>query len=396
MKSNILTIMKKELSRFFGDKRMVITTVLMPGILIYVVYTFMGSGLMQNFTADEDYRPKVYVMNKPEELEDALHTEISAEWTELTPDADLDAVKKEIQDKEADALLVFPKDFGALVEAYDVSTGEPAPNVQIFYNSARTESKHIQGSLIEFLDAYEASMANKLDINAGETEYDCATDRDVTGQIFSMMLPMLLMIFLYSGCAAVAPESIAGEKERGTVATLLVTPMKRSDLALGKVFSLSIIALLSGLSSFLGTFLSLPNLMGGKSMEVDSSFYTASDYLLLLSIVFSSVLVLVAVISVISAMAKSIKEAGTAVSPLMIVIMFISISSMFGGGNGAKPLYQFFIPVYNSVQSMYGIFSFTYEPIQVLVTVISNLLAAGILIYILTRMFDSEKVMFSK
>ena len=74
-------------------------------------------------------------------------------------------------------------------------------------------------------------MANKFDINAGEEAYDCATKEDVVGQIFSMMLPMLMMIFLFSGCMAVAPESIAGEKERGTNATLLVTPMKRSSLA---------------------------------------------------------------------------------------------------------------------------------------------------------------------
>lgn len=70
--------------------------------------------------------------------------------------------------------------------------------------------------------------------------------------IFSSMLPMLLMIFLFTGCMSVAPESIAGEKERGTIATLLVTPVKRSHIAIGKIIALSIIALLSGISSTLG------------------------------------------------------------------------------------------------------------------------------------------------
>lgn len=77
------------------------------------------------------------------------------------------------------------------------------------------------------------------------------------------MLPMLLMLFLFSGCMAVAPESIAGEKERGTIATLLVTPMKRSDLAIGKILALALIALLSGISSALGTVLALPQADGG-------------------------------------------------------------------------------------------------------------------------------------
>ena len=45
MKSNIITIMKKEFARFFKARRMVFTTIFMPGILIYVMYTFMGQGM---------------------------------------------------------------------------------------------------------------------------------------------------------------------------------------------------------------------------------------------------------------------------------------------------------------------------------------------------------------
>ncbi|MFQ7035420.1 MAG: ABC transporter permease subunit [Candidatus Borkfalkia sp.] len=52
----------------------------------------------------------------------------------------------------------------------------------------------------------------------------------------------------------IAPESIAGEKERGTIATLLVTPIKRSELVVGKVLSLSALSSLSAISSFIGTF----------------------------------------------------------------------------------------------------------------------------------------------
>jgi ABC-type Na+ efflux pump permease subunit len=60
-----------------------------------------------------------------------------------------------------------------------------------------------------------------------------------------MILPFLILSFLFSGCLAVTPESIAGEKERGTIATLLVTPIKRRELAIGKIISLSILATLA-------------------------------------------------------------------------------------------------------------------------------------------------------
>ena len=209
-----------------------------------------------------------------------------------------------------------------------------------------------------------------------------------------MLVPMLMMVFLFSGCMAVAPESIAGEKERGTIATLLVTPMKRSHLALGKIISLSVIAILSGLSSFLGTMLSLPKLMGGME-DISASVYQASDYVMLLAVILSTVLVIVSLIAIISAFAKNVKEATTWVTPLMIVCMVIAITSMI---DSMKPgnLFFYLIPLYNSVQCMAGIFSFTIELPAVIITVASNLAYAVIGVNVLTRMFSSERIIYTR
>ncbi|MCM1057749.1 MAG: ABC transporter permease subunit [Firmicutes bacterium] len=391
MRKDMLTIMKKEFARFFGDRRMVFTTVLMPGLMIYILYTFMGKGMMQEFSTDDAYVATAYIQNMPEELSPALKG-LSADWTELA-EGGADAAKDRITAKEAELLLVFPADFSAAVAEYQVSDG-PAPNVEIYYNSTEAESTKLYSIVKGVLDAYEEGMANKFDVNAGGSAYDLASEKDATGQIFAMLLPLLMMTFLYSGCVSIAPEAIAGEKERGTIATLLVTPMKRSALALGKIVSLSAIALLAGLSSFLGTMLSLPNLMGGAA-GMDASVYVLSDYLLLLGIILTTVLVLVALMSIISACAKNVKEAGTANAPLMVVSMGVSLSTMFGG-TGEKSLGLFCIPLYNSVQCMNSIFSFQYAPGQIVVTIVSNLVYAFLLTFVLTKLFNSEKVMFAK
>lgn len=392
MKTDMLTIIRKEFARFFKDKNLVLTTILLPGVLIYLIYSFMGNGMMKEFMTDEDYVAKAYVQNLPDELAPAFE-QLSAEWT-VVSDAEIEDTKALIADKEADVLIVFPVDFSAKVAAYDVTGGEAAPNVEIYFNSTETESSNLKSILVEILDQYEASMINKFDVNAGDGVYNLASEKDMTGQIFAMLLPMLLMTFMFSGCMSVAPEAIAGEKERGTIATLLVTPMKRSALALGKVISLSCIALLSGLSSFVGTMLSMPNLMGTEE-GVNASVYVITDYLMLLGIILTTVLVMVALISIISAIAKSIKEAGTAVSPLMIIVMVISLVPMFGG-DGEKSLAMFFIPIYNSVLCIHGIFSFTYQPVWIVITILMNLIYAGVLSWVLTKLFSSEKVMFSK
>ena len=57
--------------------------------------------------------------------------------------------------------------------------------------------------------------------------------------------------------------------------------------------------------------------------------------------------------------------------------------------------YRYLIPVYNSVQCMNGIFSFSYQPAEIIVTVIVNLCAAGVLVFGLTRAFQSEKIIYS-
>lgn len=392
MKTDMLTIIRKEFARFFKDRSLVMTTILLPGVLIYLIYSFMGDGMMKEFMTDENYVAKAYVQNMPDELSPAFE-QLSAEWTAVSA-SEIDDTKALIQNKEADVLIVFPEDFSAKVAAYDVKGGEAAPNVEIYYNSTETESANLRSILVDMLDQYEASMANKFDINAGDGVFNLASEKDMTGQVFAMLLPMLLMTFMFSGCMSVAPESIAGEKERGTIATLLVTPMKRSALALGKVISLSCIALLSGLSSFVGTMLSMPKLMGTEE-GVSAAVYVVTDYLMLLGIILTTVLVMVSLIAIISALAKSIKAASTAVSPLMIIVMVISLMPMFGG-DGEKSLAMFFVPLYNSVLCIHGIFSFTYQPVQIVITIVMNLIYAGALSWVLTRMFNSEKVMFSK
>jgi sodium transport system permease protein len=216
----------------------------------------------------------------------------------------------------------------------------------------------------------------------------------VTGEIFSMMLPMLMLVFMFSGCMGIAPESIAGEKERGTIATLLATPIKRRELAIGKIISLSTLALLSGMSSFIGTMLALPKLMGLDAGGMNTAVYTIVDYALLLLVILSTILIFISLISVVSAFSKTVKEATTSIMPLMIIVMLIGITAMFGDGAPTNAAW-YLVPVYNSVQCMIGIFSFSYAPAHIIVTLAANAVVSVVFMYVLTRLFNSEKVMFS-
>lgn len=395
MKNNILTVMKKEFTRFFTDKRMVATTILLPGLMIYFLYSFMGNGLSSQFEQAEDFKPRVYVENLPESVKMIAEQEEMMELTEVS-DKETSDVLENIKNGEEDydLLAVFPEGFDEKIAAYDAQSGEKAPNVELYYNSTETDSSSAYNMMGSVLDAIESSMANKFDINAGDGSYDLASDEDMTAMMFSMMLPMLMILFLFSGCMAVAPESIAGEKERGTIATLLVTPMKRSHLAFGKILSLSVIAILSGCSSFLGIMLSLPKLMGGAE-GMNASVYSVQDYVLLFLIIISTVMVIISIISLVSAFAKSVKEATTWITPIMLISSLVGISSMIESLCKTEPVF-YLIPIYNSVQCMNGVFSLNVNTTNIIVTVIGNICYAGLGVFALTKMFNSEKVMFSK
>ena len=398
MNNSIITIFKKEMARFFGDKRTAFTTILLPGLMIFVMYSVMGDAMSSQFSVEEDYKYECYVQNPPEDEALMGMIESQFDWKTISSDEESDKAKQEITQKEADLFVLFPENFIQDIQTeYAQNAGVSAPEVQIFYNSSETSSNSAYSIMVALLDEFEGSMSNRFDINS-QTEddaFDLATAEDMTGSIFSSMLPFLLLIFLYSGTIAIAPESIAGEKERGTIATLLVTPAKRSHIAIGKILALSFIALLSGASSAIGTILSMPKLMGDASDSLNGSVYSVTDYLLLAIVVLSTVLVFVSVISLVSAFAKSNKEAQTYCMPLMIIIMLIGLTSMFGGAAKESLLY-YCIPCYNSVQSMVQIFQFEAATLPVLVTVGINLAVTFLGTFILTKMFESERIMFSK
>ena len=110
-------------------------------------------------------------------------------------------IVEKIGDQKVDMLLIFPENFETDVKAYDVLTaGKKAPQVEIYFNSASTESAALYGSVSDGMSAYESSFANKFDVNAGDGKYDLATKEDTSAKMFSLMVILIkvLLKFLLS------------------------------------------------------------------------------------------------------------------------------------------------------------------------------------------------------
>lgn len=395
MKNNAWTIIKKEFARVFGDRQLLFTSVIMPGLLIYIIYSLLGSGMRKMATEGSDEMVIVRVENLPESVApmvENLPSVVVLQQVVLQEDID------KLESKNLNEVLArFPEAFDSIVANYDPQSGVAAPNIEIYYNSANNASSRVYQMLKGSLTAYEEQLSNRFDINRADVEeaqFDMASDDDVLGSILSKLIPMLILMMLFSGVMAIAPSSIAGEKERGTIATLLVTPLRRNELALGKVVSLSGIALMSGISSFIGIALSLPKMIQADAAGIELH-YTTSDYLVILITIMAAVLIMASVVSLLSALAKDVKNAGTMIMPFMLVVVFCGLTPMFQSGT-PESLTAYLIPFYNAVQVMTSVFAHEMKWMPVIVTLAANVCYTGIAVWGLTRMFNSERIMFSK
>lgn len=412
MKNNLLTVVKKELSRVFTDKRLVFTTFILPALSIAIIYSLMGTMMTRMFNEREEYIPKVYVQNSP-----VVFRKIISEpnWKDkmdlhiISEDVDIKSLKDKIQAGEIDLLAVFEEDFSKRVENY--RDGGEVPQVMTFYNSSEDHSSDAKTLLKNILGNYEQQLigarmgniehTNAFDIDRDNQEGNIVDQRKATGKGLGMLLPMLIAIFLFAGAMGIGMDSIAGEKERGTMATLLVTPVRRETIAFGKIISLGIIAFISAGSSFIGILLSLPfssamfggGVNGGEKVSLAALKFGPIEYSQLILIMITLVGIYVGVICLLSIIAKNVKEAGTYVVPVYMLVMVSGFLNMFT--NKAPEIWQFLIPVYGSVVAIKSLLTFELTWIHVMISCTTSVITTIILVWLIKKMFNSEKIMFS-
>ena len=372
----LLALMKKEFLRFFGDPKLIVT-MLLPGILIYIIYTVMGSAI---FGPEEAYDFKVYVSERSAAETAIVQTAEANGWSvdfleqgELT----VEEMRDKVQAGEADALIVYPENFDETLSAGGSFSGP----LTIVYNSAETRSLRFYAVANAVLSAWArpfALAASDLGAEGG------------SAQIMAGMLPFLIVVFVFSSCMSVTLESVAGEKERGTLATILVTSASRVDIALGKILPLACVSLIGAASSFLGVAFSLPTLMG-VSFEVAVAGLGAAEFFLIFLLIVSVVPLIVAAIATVSTLSRSVKEASGYTSVIMILVMVLSVVASFVPGIGN---WVVAVPVLNAVAAMQGVLTGAAQVWMCLTAVALNLVYTALLAFLISRFLSSERVMF--
>lgn len=392
---NIMIIFLKELKRVFLDKRMLISLFL-PGVIIYFAYTLMGNALNSSMfastTKDTTYQV-VYTNNSGVEtpkLMSFLDATVKADKesnniVDAKPinKSEVEAYQEKLKNNEIHLIVTFTDNFEESIKMDNTIN-----NVNIYYNGESSVSSDLYSlttSLVSYTYTnYTVNQENGKPVAANVGEKD-----NMSMKIMGMVIPMVTISILFSTVISLCPEAIAGEKERGTLASLLLTPIKRKDFAIGKMMSLSVLAVASGAVSFAGLMLSMPNLMKGINISI-----APVEFLLLFLLVVSILLFFVGLGILMSSLANTVKEAAGYVSPFMLVFMLFGIApSLFG----LSEWYMAFIPVLNVCVSINSLLvGANGLPLFFGLTVISNLVYTGLLVFAITKLFNKERVILGQ
>ncbi|MFP4456660.1 MAG: ABC transporter permease [Clostridia bacterium] len=407
MNNNLLTIIKKELKRVFDDKRLVFTTMILPAISIAIIYSIMGTMITGMIDNIESHQAIGYVHNAPESF---LEYSNSPEWSESISfeqaDSNIEEIKEDVREGHVDILVVFEEDFEKKVNNYQSLDSLPA--IDTYYNNSEDNSSTARFRIFSSLIAqYERKLigerlgnsqyAKAFVLDSTQAQHNIVNEQRATGQGLSNLIPVLITVFLFSGGMGIGMDTIAGEKERGTMATLLITPVKRETIALGKIIGLGIVSIISALSSFTGILISLPFskalFSSSGDMDISALGFGFSEYLQLFIIMLTMVGVFVGLISLASIFAKNVKEAGTYVTPIFMFIMILGFMNMFN--TSQVQLWHHLIPIYGSVASLRTLFTFEATITGIGLTCLVNISLTFILVFAIRKMFNSEKIMFN-
>lgn len=406
--NGIKTVAGKELARVFGDKKLVFSLFIMPAVLMFVLYSIMGKAISGMMDDIEQHVPIVQVVNEPEgfrqlfEMEGGFDADITYYEAE---EGYIEEVKEQIKTGDVDLLMVFPENFMNLVKGYE--KGTEIPEVKTYYNpledySTEARGKMVNGVLASYKQFLLLERVGDLDslimfqVDLDESTSAVMDESKAGSKMLAMMLPYLIVMLLFTGPMSLGVDAITGEKERGTMALMLVAPIKRREIVIGKILSLALLSCLSAIVYAVSVIVSIPRMYGGMEgagYEGVASF-TLLQMLQLLIIMLILVYFYVAIVTLISVFAKTVKEAGTYVSPVYIVVVVAGVLTMFAGNNEID-LQMFAIPVYGSAAAIQRVITGELTAAQFGMTFVGTAGLSVILTVLITKAFNSEKVMFN-
>ena len=410
--SGMSIIIKKELKRVFGDKKLVFSMFILPAIIMIVLYGLMGF-MMGAMNSDiEEHINKVYIVNADEKLKNAITASDFVKTSDITylNEADYRKDEQKLRDEilngDSQLIVYMEEDFGTKFANY-TDKNSPVPQIKVSYNTTENYSNNTYGMFTsKVLEAYRTDLlkeriGNLEMLNVFEMKDDIIEKEEkAKSRFISMMLPYMIVIMLFAGAMGVGVDAMAGEKERGTLASMLLSPIKRTSIAGGKIVAMMILSGLSAVVYVVSMMIAMPvmSALGGSQTELSEGLgglsLDAVQGLQLGAIMIALVFLFVSIISFLAIRAKDTKAASSMISPVYIVVMVAGMLTMFMSGKDV-PIYRYFIPVYGNAVAIKDLCNGELLAANFLASLAGTVIVAIILTLGIAKSFDDEKIMFN-
>lgn len=393
------TIYKKELARIFKDKKMIFSVFLLPVLIMVGIMALVGNLATRQAEDIQSHKSIVYMINKPDSFSAFLEAaDLNMEVNTIKTDSERENVMDLLRNGDADLLIEFPENFDSIIQEYQ--TGDEVPQIKTYYNPSEDYSASAYELISnQTLEAYRQTLLSQrvadmnglqiFTVNSDNKDMIVQDDQKASGKALGMMLPYFITILLFAGAMGIGTDMIAGEKERGTMASLLVTPVKRKSIVLGKVFALMTISGVSSVIYIVVMGATFPKILGGDSgldIEITPEQIAMIGVLLVaISFLYSAIVILISVF------ARDLKEASTYITPAYMVVLVIGMMTMFTTSEAGMK--DYLIPFYNTALALKGILTSEVTMAQYSVTLVMTLVLGGILTAVIAKAFESEKVM---
>ena len=396
----VRAIAKKELVEFVRDWRTIMAIIIIP-LLMFPLLFILFPILLESEAAELDAL-ELTIIVQSNDLNQSLEQAINGVGIafELEPLGNHTVLSEPGQDMER----VRNLSVDAVLRIEHVNS---TWNYAILHISTSERSNEAWNRLLDALNQWEDEEVERrisnsgLDVNAtldplrwdGDvTQSDVATSGEQAGMVLSLFIPLVLAIWTYSSALQPSIDMTAGERERGTLEALLCLPCTRLELLLGKwaavatITGVGVVLQICGLLFAIG-YLASSNFIGLPELSVMA-------ILLLIGAILLFAIMIVALELALAMRSHSVKEAGSILAPMLLLIVFPALFTQVINLDGIESVW-FAIPIVNILLALRELLMNRIIAEHIVIWAGTSLLYAGLAAYYASRQFGREDIVTS-
>jgi sodium transport system permease protein len=393
-----LIIFKKEMLDLFRDRRTIITSIILPIVLYPFISIFVATLATRQDTKIQEAQKVIYISDQVDSADSQKLIMSLQEEDNLS----IEMTHKQGWDNQFQQ-LVENNDIQAFLALRDtISGGYQRLIVTGYYNNTDEKSQKAYSNIrdIIYTTKWEIVSGRLNDLNISSEileaieveQVNIAPPQKILGALLGKFLAYMLIILTISSGAVVASDLVAGEKDRGTLETILVSAASRLELVGGKFLTIITFSFITVFMNLLSMYISTRHILGMANMDLSQVQMPVVSFILIFIAMVPLAILFASIQLSLSTWSRNVKECSSYQTPLLLIGMMFSMISAFPGFelNYGYAL----IPIINFSLLLKELLLGDLNMGHYLVVILSTLILAGAGVMISINLFKKESVLF--